>query len=118
MMEGDDSDTVVAEQTGLPRVLQRFVTAGDKIYIADRNKLREYSIETKINDDGKDAEGKPKSKKVTNFRDGNVLLVDSREWITSIAVTESALAVGTQEGKIFVWDRNTHQRLGMFVAKP
>jgi hypothetical protein len=118
LMVGDDSDSVIAEQSGLPRVLQRFVTDGDKIFIADRNRLREFRIESKTVDDGKDDEGKPKTKKVTKFREGNVLAVDSRECITSIAATESALAVGTQQGTITVWDRTTNQPLGVFLAKP
>jgi len=118
MMEGDDSDGVVAEQSGLPRVLQRFVTANDKIFIADRNRLREFRIETKTVEDGKDDEGKPKTKKITKFREGTMLAVDAQEWITSLTVTESAIVVGTQQGKITVWDRSTNKQISEFLAKP
>ncbi len=118
MMPGDDSDGVVAEQSGLPRVLQRFVTVGDKIFVADRNRLREFGIETKTIEDGKDDEGKPKTKKVTKLREGTMLAVDSQDWITSIAITDATASVGTQQGKVTVWDRSTNQLLGEFLAKP
>ncbi len=118
LMQGDDSDGVVAEQSGLPRVLQRFSTENDNIFVADRNRLRQFQIESKTISDGKDDEGKPKTKKVTKFREGTMLEVDSQEWITSVAVTESTLAVGTQQGKVTVWDRQANEKVGEFLAKP
>lgn len=118
MMEGNDSDGVITEQSGLPRVLQRFATDGNTVFIADRNRLRAFQMETKTVDDGKNDEGKPKTKKVTKFREGVALAVDSREWITSVGVTESTIAVGTQQGTVSVWDRNTSKQVGGFLAKP
>lgn len=118
LMEGNDSDAVIAEQSGLPRVLQRFVTSGDKIFIADRNRLREFKVESKTIEDGKDDAGKTKTKKVTRFREGPTLTVDTRDWITAVAATESNLAVGTQQGRITVWDRKANEVIGDFVAKP
>ena len=118
LMEGDDSAGAVAEQSGLPRVLQRFKADSQEIFIADRNRIREFRIETKTVDDDKDEQGKPKHKTVTKFREGKALEVGLKEWITSVALTDAALAVGTQQGTINVWDRSTQQRLGAFLAKP
>ena len=118
LMEGDDSDGVVAEQSGLPRVLQRFKADTQEIFIADRNRIREFRIDIKTVDDGTDEQGKPKQKTVTRFREGKSLEVGLKEWITSTALSDSALAVGTQQGTITVWDRSTNQPLGSFLAKP
>lgn len=118
LMEGNDSDGVITEQSGLPRVLQRIATDTERVFIADRNRLREFRLETKNVDDGKDDEGKPKTKKVNKFREGSSLMVDSREWITAVAITESTIAVGTQQGTITVWDRSNNTVVGSFLAKP
>ena len=118
LMEGNDSDGIVTEQSGLPRVLQRVATDADQVFIADRNRVREFHIETKTVDDGKDEQGKPKTKKVTKFREGTALEIEPREWITSVAVSESIIAVGTQQGTITVWDRTSNKQVGSFLAKP
>ncbi|MDX1930769.1 MAG: c-type cytochrome domain-containing protein [Pirellulaceae bacterium] len=118
LMEGNDSDGIITEQSGLPRVLQRIANDAERVFIADRNRLREFRLETKTVDDGKDDEGKPKTKKVTKFREGSALTVDSREWITAVAITESTIAVGTQQGTITVWDRSSNTVVGSFLAKP
>jgi WD40 repeat protein len=118
LMEGNDSDGVIAEQSGLPRVLQRITTDADHVFIAERNRLREIRIETKTVDDGKNDEGKPKSKKVTKFREGTSLAIATQEWITSVAVSKSIVAVGTQQGTISVWDRATQKLVATFLAKP
>ena len=118
LMEGNDSDGIITEQSGLPRVLQRVATDADHVFIADRNRLREFRIETKTVDDGKDEQGKPKSKKVTKLREGTALEIDPREWITSVAVSDSIIAVGTQQGTITVWDRVANKQVGSFLAQP
>lgn len=118
LMVGDDSDAVVAEQSALPRALQRFATTGDEVFIADRNKLRRIRTEQKSVDNGKDEAGQLKTKQVTRFREGDAFEIVTSEWITAVAANENTVAAGSQEGRVTVWHRSTRQKLGEFVAKP
>ena len=118
MMAGDDSDGVVAEQSGLPRVLQQIVATQDQIFVADRNRLRRFQVEKKTVDNGTSEDGKPKTKDVTRFREQPSLDAAVGEWITSVAVNESAIAVGTQQGSVTVWERSKEERMAVLKVTP
>ncbi len=118
MMAGDDSDGIVAEQSGLPRVLQQIVATKDQIFIADRSRLRRFRIEKTTVDNGTSEDGKPKTKEVTRFREQSALEIAAGQWITSVAVNESAIAVGTQQGLVTVWDRSKEEQIKVLRVTP
>ena len=110
MMAGDDSDNVVTDQSGLPRVLQQIAVTQDEVIIADRHRLRRFRIEKKTVDNGKSEDGKPKTKDVTRFREQPALDTSPGQWITSVTANASAIAAGTQQGSVIIWHHNNEER--------
>ncbi len=117
-MAGDDSDAVVAEQGGLPRTLQPVVISHDELLVHDANRVRRFTLEKKTVDNGKDSEGKAKTKEVTRFRELAAIELPAGQWITALDANESSIVAGTQHGMLFMIDRGTSAVLKSFLAKP
>ena len=115
---GDDSDRTVAEQSNLPRFLERIISHNQQIYLADGADIRVLGVEKKETEDGKDDSGKPKRKTTTRWREKERLKSDSRDWIMSLDQAGDTLAAGTESGQVVIWHLGESTLKAQFSAKP
>jgi cytochrome c551/c552 len=118
VMQGDDEDRVVSEQAGLPRVLQEFSSNQEGIYIADKHRVRSFEIETIQVDDGKDKDDKPKTKQVTRIKERPSLDAKTGSDLISVTATSAVIAAGSQQGEVWIWDRESRSVIASFLTKP
>ncbi|MFO1063560.1 MAG: c-type cytochrome domain-containing protein [Pirellulales bacterium] len=105
LWSGTDNDQSKAEQSGLPRFLQRYVSRGPGIFLPDKADVRHFRIESKKIDDGKDDKGNPKSKTVIRFSERPRLISKQPKWILSLDVSEELVVAGTEAGGLIIWNK-------------
>lgn len=115
---GDDNDRTLAERDNLPRFLEHTLSDGARLLLPDGPSIRTLIVERKTVDDGKDEEGKAKTKKVTRWQEAETLRADGRGWILCLDRWADLVVAGTESGEVIAWQTGKAEPEYRFTAKP